>query len=111
MTPSRKALVSGGFDRKLLSAMVETDYVHRCGNRLYILEITPPACHSLSEAQALRKLPCRFTAEYTPYDGAMIFRDIASRAVRREIVQAVEDVCCERGKELELHLEQAHTDA
>ena len=102
--------VSDGFDRKLLSAMMETEYVHRCDNRLYILETTPPACHSLSEAQALRALPCRFTAEYTPYDGALIFRNIASRAVRREIVRAVEDVCREQGKELELHLEQAHAD-
>ena len=94
--------VSEGFDRKLLSAMMETCYVHRCDNRLYILESTPPVCHSFSEAQALRKLPCRFTAEYTPYDGTLIFRGISSENVRNEIVCTVQAVCRER--ELELHL-------
>lgn len=98
--------VSRGFDRPLLAALIETYHIHMCDNRLYVFDETLPACRTLSDAQALRELPCRFTAEYTPYDGALIFRDIASRAVRQEIIQAVRDVCREHGEEPELYLEE-----
>ena len=67
--------VSRGFDRKLFAAFLETSYVHCCDDRLYVFDETPPTCRTLREAQALRKIPCRFTAEYTPYDGALIFRE------------------------------------
>ena len=76
--------VSRGFDRKLFAAFLETSYVHCCDDRLYVFDETPPVCRTLREAQALRKIPCRFTAEYTPYDGALIFRDICSGTARQE---------------------------
>ena len=55
--------------------------------------------------QALRELPCRLTIEYTPCDGALIFRDY-SLAVRREIIRTVKDVCRERGHELTVLLDE-----
>ena len=58
-----------------------------------------------AEVQALRELPCRLTIEYTPCDGALIFRDY-SLAVRREIIRTVKDVCRERGHELTVLLDE-----
>ena len=98
--------VSRGFDRKLFAAFLETSYVHCCDNRLYVFEEAPPVCRTLPEAQALRRLPCRFTAEYTPYDGALIFRDVRSETVRQEIIQTVQAVCREHGKEPDLYLQK-----
>lgn len=96
--------VRRGFDRPLLSALIETYHIHMCDNRLYVLDETPPVCRTLSDAQALRELPCRFTAEYTPYDGALIFRNIASETVRQEIIQTVQNVCRAYGEKLTLYL-------
>ena len=53
-----------------------------------------------------RKLPCRFTAEYTPYDGALIFRDICSETARQDIIQTVQAVCREHGKEPDVYLKE-----
>ena len=91
--------VSEGFDRTLVAAFMEEGYVFSCDNRVYVLEAEPPVYHTLREAQALRELPCRLTIEYTPCDGALIFRDY-SHAVRWEIIRTVKDVCRERGHEL-----------
>ena len=55
---------------------------------------------------ALRKRPCRFTAEYTPYDGALIFRDICSGTARQDIIQTVQAVCREHGKEPDVYLKE-----
>lgn len=71
--------VSRGLDRPLLAALLETYHIYRCDDRLYVFDETPPVCRTLGDAQALRKLPCRFTAEYTPCDGALIFRDTLLR--------------------------------
>ena len=96
--------ISRGFDRPLLAALIETHHIHACDNRLYVFDETPPVCRTLSDAQTLQELPCRFAAEYTPYDGALIFRDIASEAVRQEIIQAVQDACRAHGEVLTLYL-------
>lgn len=98
--------VSEGFDRPLFEAFMEQGYVFSCDNRTYVLESAPPAYHTLREAQALRDLPCRLSIEYTPYDGALIFRDY-SLAVRQEIIRTVQDVCREGGHELTLLLGEA----
>lgn len=98
--------VSEGFDRTLVAAFMEEGYVFSCDNRVYVLEAEPPVYHTLREAQALRELPCRLTIEYTPCDGALIFRDY-SPDVRQEIIQTVQDVCRERGHELTLFLDEA----
>ena len=63
------------------------------------------SAETVREAQALRELPCRLTIEYTPCDGALIFRDY-SLAVRREIIRTVKDVCRERGHELTVLLDE-----
>ena len=97
--------VSRGFDRKLFAAFLEKGYVFSCDNRTYVLESAPHVYHTLSEVQALRELPCRLTIEYTPCDGALIFRDY-SLAVRREIIRTVKDVCRERGHELTVLLDE-----
>ncbi len=52
------------------------------------------------------KRPCRFTAEYTPYDGALIFRDICSETARQEIIRTVQAVCREHGKEPDVYLKE-----
>ena len=98
--------VSRGFDRKLFAAFLETSYVHCCDDRLYVFDETPPVCRTPREAQALRKRPCRFTAEYTPYDGALIFRDICSGTARQDIIQTVQAVCREHGKEPDVYLKE-----
>ena len=98
--------VSEGFDRPLVAAYMETGYVHCCDERMYVLETAPPVYHTLSEAQALREFPCRLSIEYTPCDGALIFRDY-SLAVRQEIIRTVQDVCREGGHELTLLLGEA----
>ena len=98
--------VSRGFDRKLFAAFLETSYVHCCDDRLYVFDETPPVCRTPREAQALRKRPCRFTAEYTPYDGALIFRDICSGIARQDIIQTVQAVCREHGKEPDVYLKE-----
>ena len=97
--------VSEGFDRTLFAAFLEKGYVFSCDNRTYVLESAPHVYHTLSEVQALRELPCRLTIEYTPCDGALIFRDY-SLAVRREIIRTVKDVCRERGHELTVLLDE-----
>ena len=89
----------------LFAAFLEKGYVFSCDNRTYVLESAPPVYHTLSEVQALRELPCRLTIEYTPCDGALIFRDY-SHAVRREIIRTVKDVCRERGHELTVLLDE-----
>ena len=71
---------------------------------------TPPVCRTFSETQALRKLPCRFTAEYTPYDGALVFRDIAAEDIRQRIIQTIIEVCRERGLELDRFLHPVETE-
>ena len=98
--------VSRGFDRKLFAAFLETSYVHFCDDRLYVFDETPPVCRTPREAQALRKIPCRFTAEYTPYDGALIFRNICSGTARQEIIRTVQAVCREHGKEPDVYLKE-----
>lgn len=98
--------VSEGFDRTLVAAFMEEDYVFSCDNRVYVLEAEPPVYHTLREAQALRELPCRLTIEYTPCDGALIFRDYSLES-RLEIIQTVQDVCRARGHELTLFLDEA----
>lgn len=98
--------VSEGFDRPLFEAFMEQGYVFSCDNRTYVLESAPPAYHTLREAQALREYPCRLSIEYTPCDGALIFRDY-SLAVRQEIIRTVQDVCREGGHELTLLLGEA----
>ena len=70
-----------------------------------MLESAPHVYHTFSGVQALRELPCRLTIEYTPCDGALIFRDY-SLAVRREIIRTVKDVCRERGHELTVLLDE-----
>ena len=102
--------VSCGLDRPLLAALLETYYIYQCDDRLYVFDETPPACRTLGDVQALRKLPCRFTAEYTPYDGALIFRDIAAEDIRQEIIQTIIEVCRERGLELESFLNPVETE-
>ena len=98
--------VSEGFDRTLFAAFLETSYVHCCDDRLYVFDETPPVCRTPREAQALRKRPCRFTAEYTPYDGTLIFRDICSETARQEIIRTVQAVCSEHGKEPDVYLKE-----
>lgn len=98
--------VSEGFDRTLFAAFLEKGYVFSCDNRTYVLESAPHVYHTLSEVQALRDLPCRLSIEYTPCDGALIFRDY-SLAVRQEIIRTVQDVCREGGHELTLLLGEA----
>ena len=87
----------------------EGDYTGECCeilDRLYVFDETPPVCRTPREAQALRKRPCRFTAEYTPYDGALIFRDICSGTARQDIIQTVQAVCREHGKEPDVYLKE-----
>ena len=98
--------VSRVFDRKLFAAFLETSYVHCCDDRLYVFDKMPPVCRTPREAQALRKRPCRFTAEYTPYDGALIFRDICSGTARQDIIRTVQAVCREHGKEPDVYLKE-----
>ena len=71
-----------------------------------LILLSLPALAAESEAQALRKRPCRFTAEYTPYDGALIFRDICSGTARQEIIRTVQAVCREHGKEPDVYLKE-----
>lgn len=97
--------VSEGFDRTLFAAFLEKGYVFSCDNRTYVLESAPHVYHTFSEVQALREPPCRLTIEYTPCDGALIFRDY-SHAVRREIIRTVKDVCRERRHELTVLLDE-----
>lgn len=96
---------SEGFDRTLFAAFLEKGYVFSCDNRVYVQESAPPVYHTFSEAQTLRDLPCRLSVEYTPCDGALIFRDY-SLAVRQEIIRTVQDVCREGGHELTLLLDE-----
>ena len=70
----------------------------------------PPVCRTFSETQALRKFPCRFTEEYIPYDGALIFLDIAAEDIRQRIIQTVIEVCREWGLELESFLDPVGTE-
>ena len=44
--------------------------------------------------------------EYTPYDGALIFRDICSETARQEIIRTVQAVCREHGKEPDVYLKE-----
>ena len=102
-----KELISAseGFDRPLFEAFLEQGYDFSCDNRTYVLEFALPVSHTLSEAQALRELPCRLSIEYTPCDGALIFRDF-SPDVRQEIIRTVQAVCSERDLALYLALER-----
>ena len=101
----------------ILSASVSTGrcseriiFIYQCDDRLYVFDETPPVCRTFSETQALRKLPCRFTAEYTHYDGALVFRDIASEDIRQRIIQTIIEVCRERGLELDRFLHPVETE-
>ena len=109
MNANFKTRVFGGFDREdVISFIEKTSLEHQ--KRVSALEeenkrLSDRCGAAEAEVQALRELPCRLTIEYTPCDGALIFRDY-SLAVRREIIRTVKDVCRERGHELTVLLDE-----